>query len=138
MMNKTRSIVRQAGAIVIKPGAPPKVLLIRAKKEPAHWIFPKGNIEPEETAQCAAVRELSEEAGIIGKPVRQAGKSVYCFDGKQYHVIYYLMKYGSTESCGEPGRDPRWYTVDEALALLSFLDSREVLKNMKSSINKMI
>jgi len=133
-MVETERVIQQAGAIAFKPGTPPLVLLVRAKKNPTNWIFPKGHIEPGETSENAAVRELLEEAGITGKLVRLAGESEHCFGEKLYHVIYFIVTYGSTESTGEPGRTPRWCTMDEALTHLTFPDSREILKNMASYI----
>ncbi|MGA2507321.1 MAG: NUDIX domain-containing protein [Chitinispirillaceae bacterium] len=129
-MSETGHIIQQAGAILVKPGTPPMVLLIRAKKDTSHWIFPKGHIEPGEKAENAAVRELLEEAGIKGKPVRQAGNSEYRLNNRRYHVVYFLLTYCSTENNGEIGRFPRWCTIDEAMKLLSFHDSREILSLM--------
>jgi 8-oxo-dGTP pyrophosphatase MutT (NUDIX family) len=61
-------MVFQAGAVVFKivDGAP-QIMLVRAKKTPEHWIFPKGHVEAGETAEIAAARELEEEAGIRGE-----------------------------------------------------------------------
>jgi mutator protein MutT len=141
-MAGTERVIQQAGAITFKPGTPPLVLLVRAKKDPAHWIFPKGHIDSGETAEEAAVRELLEEAGVTGKPVRKAGECEHRLGEKQYHVIYFIMTYGSTESSGEPGRTPRWCSIDEALTLLTFPDSRKILisiapgaKNGADSVN---
>jgi len=134
-MAETECVIQQAGAIVVRPGTPPKVLLVRAKKNPGHWIFPKGHIEPDETAENASVRELLEETGVRGKSLRYAGQSKYRLDDKTYNVVYYLCRYVSTESKGESGRTPCWCTMDEALTLLTFPASREVLKSMVSYIN---
>lgn len=37
------------------------------------WIVPGGGVEPEETTSVAAVREVIEEAGVIGKIDRCLG-----------------------------------------------------------------
>ncbi|MBN2035732.1 MAG: NUDIX domain-containing protein [Chitinispirillaceae bacterium] len=126
-MAENGACIKQAGSIVVKPGAPPQVLLVKARNNPAHWIFPKGHIEAGETAGQAAARELLEEAGVAGKPVRMAGESTYWFQGKCFHVDYFLLRYASTDSDGEPGRSPSWHTIEEALSLLSFTDARKVL-----------
>ena len=129
-MAETECVIRQAGAIVVRPGTLPKVLLVRAKKNPGRWIFPKGHIAPDETAENASVRELLEEAGIRGKPLQYAGQSKYRFDDKWSNIVYFLCRYIATESNGEQGRTPRWCTIGKAITLLSFPDSREVLKRM--------
>jgi bis(5'-nucleosidyl)-tetraphosphatase len=129
-MTETECVIRQAGAIVVRPGTPLKVLLVRAKKNPAQWIFPKGHIEPDESAENAAVRELLEEAGVQGKSEQRAGESTYRLADKRYNVVYFVCRYIATENNGEQGRTPRWCTIDEALGLLTFNDSRGLLKQM--------
>ena len=52
-------MVPQAGAIAFRiVDEAPQIMLVRAKKTPEHWIFPKGHIEAGETAEIAAAREL--------------------------------------------------------------------------------
>ena len=68
-------LIRQSGAIVVRlDQEEPRVLLVTAKRNPDRWIFPKGHVEKNETAEEAALREAREEAGVIGK-VRRAGGS---------------------------------------------------------------
>jgi 8-oxo-dGTP pyrophosphatase MutT (NUDIX family) len=120
-MTDANKTIRQAGAIAFMvEGRSPKVLLVRAKRDPSHWIFPKGHIEPGETAPKAAVRELLEEAGIRGKVVRKAGESSYSILSRQYRATYFLCAYDAMEHMGEEGRSPCWCSVDDALSLLSF------------------
>jgi bis(5'-nucleosidyl)-tetraphosphatase len=135
-MADVNQVIRQAGAIAVRSGSSPMILLVKAKKNPDHWIFPKGHIEPGETAEVTAGRELAEEAGIKGNPVQRAGESVFCIGETQYHVVYYLMSYHSTLSNGEPGRSPRWCTVEEANRLLSFSDIKRILIDIASLVNK--
>ena len=69
-------VVYQGGAIVIRDSADgPKVLLVRAKRDPRNWIFPKGHQEKGETLAETAVGELAEEAGVVGV-VDSAGRCV--------------------------------------------------------------
>jgi 8-oxo-dGTP pyrophosphatase MutT (NUDIX family) len=104
------------------------VLLVRAKRDPLHLIFPKGHIEPGEDAQTAAIRELKEEAGVNGNALRMIGGRTYTRDSASYRVTYFLIRFRDVHDQGEEGRDPTWYTIPEALALLSFSDARELLQ----------
>ncbi len=44
-----------------------EVLLVRSRRGP--WTIPGGRIDPGETPEHAAVRELREEAGVVGASV---------------------------------------------------------------------
>ena len=55
----------RAVAIIIKNN---KVALIHRKKEGRnYWVFPGGGVEKGETPEEAAVREIQEELGLVGK-----------------------------------------------------------------------
>jgi ADP-ribose pyrophosphatase YjhB (NUDIX family) len=129
------TIIEQAGAIVFKnTEAGPLILIVRAKKDPSHWIFPKGHIDPGETAEDAGIRECAEEAGVVGRIVRRAGVEEFSMADKMYRVTYFLVRYASVSGKGETARQPRFCTIDDALSLLSFPASKEMLKNMRSWI----
>lgn len=133
-MAGTGNVVQQAGAIAVRnpgaPGATPEILLVRSKKNPSHWIFPKGHVEKDETEEAASVRELLEEGGIEGSIISRAGRCEHSLDGVRYGVTYYLLRYISTQSGGEPGREPSWCTVEEALRRLSFPDLKKMLRTV--------
>lgn len=62
------SAVRQAGAVAVRTDGPePRFLVVTARRDPSHWIFPKGHVEPGEELDEAALRELEEEAGVTGE-----------------------------------------------------------------------
>ncbi|MBN2036890.1 MAG: NUDIX domain-containing protein [Chitinispirillaceae bacterium] len=110
----------------------PHVLLVRAKRNPGNFIFPKGHVEPGETEAETAVRELHEEAGVRGTVLGDAGYCSYVRDGMAYGVRFFLLRYEETLHEGEMGRDPRWFPVERACATLTFADSRDLLRSMKS------
>src|SRR4051794_37211261 len=94
---ETMSPIAQAGAIAARRnGSRVEVLIARAKKNPLEWIFPKGHIEDEETAEHAALRELQEEAGVAGHIVRPLGASVFLSARGQVEVAYFLVRFTGT------------------------------------------
>lgn len=50
-----------------------KVLLVTSSSRPEQWIVPGGGIEPEEEPSATAVREVVEEAGVMGRLHRRLG-----------------------------------------------------------------
>jgi 8-oxo-dGTP pyrophosphatase MutT (NUDIX family) len=126
-LEETLPRVVEAGAIAYKiAGAEPSILLVRAKKNPGEWIFPKGHIEQEETAERAAARELQEEAGVIGERIAYVGALEFRSGTEDVRVEYYLFKHLADVAASEE-RETRWCRYDEALRLLSFKDAAELL-----------
>jgi 8-oxo-dGTP diphosphatase len=77
-------------ALVAGSDASPHILLIRRGAEPfiGRWALPGGFVDEGERPLDAARRELAEETGIV-------------FDGTLHN----------TGTFGDPGRDPRGWTV---------------------------
>lgn len=42
------------------------MLLVTSSRRPDNWIVPGGGVEPNEEPSCTAVREVLEEAGVVG------------------------------------------------------------------------
>lgn len=128
--------VAQAGAIAVKPGnGEPLVLITTAKDNPAHWLFPKGHVEPGETAREAAIRELREETGVVGEYVGQAGRNEFTRNGKLLSVEYFVLRFvGQTEA--EEGRQIQWVSVSDAQAILTFAGIRQVLADAVSLVDQ--
>ena len=123
------SRVCQAGGIVIKKsGQRRSVLLVRAKKDPTVWIFPKGHVEEGETAAEAALRETREEAGIKGEVVKAIGGPLEFNNGRYDVTVQYFLIRPKSESAETDGREKRWFTVDDALEVLQFDGARRLLK----------
>jgi 8-oxo-dGTP pyrophosphatase MutT (NUDIX family) len=121
--------VPQAGGIVIrKDGDRLSVLLVRAKKDPSVWIFPKGHIEPGETAAETALRETHEEAGVDGEIVGPIGAPLEFNNGRYDVRVQYFLIRPRSESAETDGREKQWFSIDDALGLLPWDDARQLLK----------
>jgi ADP-ribose pyrophosphatase YjhB (NUDIX family) len=123
--------VAQAGGIAFR--ADPErggvsVLLVSSKKEPGHWIFPKGHVEAGETAAQAALRETEEEAGVDGELLGPAGALEFDWRGNRYRVEYFLIR-AIGDTGATDGRDKAWLPFDDAVARLSYPDTRKLLRD---------
>jgi len=134
-MHFTHALVPEAGAIVVRyQGDSPRVLLVTASRNPAHWLFPKGHIEAGETPEEAAAREVREEAGVVGTVWGPAGSTEYRLDGKTYQVRYFLLAFDREEGQGEAERERLWCSFEEAQERLSFPDLRKLLRDAWSRL----
>jgi 8-oxo-dGTP pyrophosphatase MutT (NUDIX family) len=124
-------IIHQSGAIVIRRDRKTiRVLLITTKRSRENWIFPKGHIEKGETPEAAALREVKEEAGVVGKLIGPAGAIEYGFLGARARVEYFLAELSREAGPPEDGRDRLWCEVDEALERLSHKSTRKLLRQV--------
>jgi 8-oxo-dGTP pyrophosphatase MutT (NUDIX family) len=128
MSHDSNRSISQAGAIAFRENnGKAQVLLVRSKKDPSHWIFPKGHVEIGESLEITSSRELFEEAGIEGSIIAKAGELEFSYGDRSYHVTYYLHKFQKVLGCGELGREPQWFNIEDALNSIVFLNSRELL-----------
>jgi len=120
--------VEQAGAVVFRLGKRLKVLIVTSRKEPSHWIFPKGHIEPGESGKEAALREAEEEAGAVGEIIGPALGTVEFSSGTDdVRVRYYPVKLTHEVRCSEL-REIRWVDPADALKTLTHDTTRELLQ----------
>jgi 8-oxo-dGTP diphosphatase len=122
--------VEAAGGVVVRHGeGGPKVALVHRPKY-NDWSHPKGKLDPGETFEQAAVREVLEETGMRCRPVRELGESHYeDRNGRPKVVRWWLME---VEDAGqfEPGREVdalRWVSPGKARELLTYERDRELL-----------
>lgn len=119
--------VPQAGAVAVKLDGPePLFLVVTVRHNPEEWIFPKGHIEPGEAPVDAAVRELREEAGVIGTALGPLASSTFRSGEEDVEVTYFLIL-ASTEAHAQEGRRVAWLPHLSARARLSFENARQLL-----------
>jgi 8-oxo-dGTP diphosphatase len=92
-------LIRAAGGIVIRPVANGRLEVACIFREArGDWTFPKGKLDPAETFEQAALREVWEETGMTCEVIRFAGSTNYTHrKGKPKIVAYYLMSVGTGE-----------------------------------------
>jgi 8-oxo-dGTP pyrophosphatase MutT (NUDIX family) len=122
-------IVEQAGAVVYRrDDNRVRILLVRARRNPEDWIFPKGHVEPGETADVAAVREAEEEAGVTGRVVSRIAPAVtFTQQDRRVRVKYFLVEF-KREVRSSERRELAWLAPPDALKRLTHESARDVLE----------
>ena len=96
----------------------------------AYWNIPSGRIEPHETPEQGACRELAEETGLIVTPADMllVGTSSVASPNKVSHAWTFTVaiEHPSLDVQDPDGlvQDARWFPIDEAAAVLGLLPYR--------------
>jgi 8-oxo-dGTP pyrophosphatase MutT (NUDIX family) len=125
-----------AGAVVFRATSKgPHYLLVEATGRRGRWVFPKGHIETGETAAEAALREVTEEAGVRALPIRRLRRIEQKQDGKWISIVYFLMAHAGRAAPLE-NRRTRWLGFDEAIEALDLEKSRRLLRSADRLISR--
>jgi 8-oxo-dGTP diphosphatase len=115
--------VRAAGGVVLRHG---RVAVVHRPKYD-DWSLPKGKLDPGESFEDAALREVEEETGLRCTLVRELPAVEYEVRGRPKLVRYWAMEV-EDETPFVPNDEVdevRWLEPAEALALLSYDRDRE-------------
>ncbi len=122
-------VVQAAGGLVVRRRK--RALEIAVVHRPVHhdWSFPKGKLEPGETFELAARREVQEETGMACRLLRFIGHTEYMDrKGRPKAVAYWIMvpESGVFKPNAEVD-ELRWVSLDQATRLLSYPRDRELV-----------
>ena len=94
------------------------------------WTLPKGKLDPGESFEDAALREVVEETGQRCTLGRELPSTRYEVNGRPKLVRYWLMT-PESEAPFEPNDetdDLRWLAPEDANGLLTYARDRELLR----------
>ena len=116
-----------AGGVVYRlKDKTPELLVVTARRDPSAWVLPKGHVEPGESTEQTAVREVLEETGVTARIVEFLTTSRQVVQGVPQQIEYYLLEKVAEGKNGE-GRRLAWLTEEAALRRLTFEESRAVV-----------
>jgi 8-oxo-dGTP diphosphatase len=120
--------VPAAGGVVVRGG---RVALVHRPKYD-DWTLPKGKLDPGESFEDAALREVEEETGLRCRLVRELGTTEYPDGhGRRKHVRWWEMEpLGGDFTPNREVDELRWLPPDEAAELLSYDRDRELLRSL--------
>lgn len=119
-----------------------EVALIRSRRR---WGLPKGHLEPGETVQQAACREVFEETGLRGEVVDKLGEITYRFMNKWTEckpvrvfkrVHFYLIRWteGDVDGHDYEVDEARWFAIETALETLSYATEKKMMRRAQAYI----
>ncbi|HXU37627.1 MAG TPA: NUDIX hydrolase [Blastocatellia bacterium] len=129
-----KQILAAGGIIIDESGASRRVLLVH-RPQYDDWTFPKGKLDPGETVEEAAVREVREETGLKCRIIRKLAVARYlsrkCRKGRLIpKVVHYFLMERSSRRIKVPGDEvdlALWLDLDEASQKLTYSQDKKLL-----------
>jgi 8-oxo-dGTP diphosphatase len=123
----------------------PQIAIVSMKPK-LRWQLPKGIVDPGETPEITAVREVKEEAGIETKLLDLIETIEYWYRSTKYgkpvrfhkFVHFYLLEYvsGDVSNHDHEVEEARWVSFEEAIEMLAFKGERDVVEKAREMILK--
>ncbi|HEX4806505.1 MAG TPA: NUDIX hydrolase [Conexibacter sp.] len=132
---------RSAGGVVVR--GEQVIVIVPTRRGPQGQrvlALPKGHVDPGETPDRTALREVREETGVDAVLREKLGDVRYFYqrDGKRIfkRVTFYLFAYrgGSLDDHDDEVEEARWMPLSEAVAALSYDGEREMAERALSAI----
>ncbi|WP_165423674.1 NUDIX hydrolase [Ktedonosporobacter rubrisoli] len=128
-----------AGAIILREvEGKLKIALAQHQKSPDDWALPKGHVEPGETIEQTARREVYEETGLsniqlikyLGLVTRQSVRDTGVIQLKKIHYYLAYSPIGHSEELPTDAKfkGVAWFTPEEILALVPHKEDLTFLK----------
>jgi 8-oxo-dGTP pyrophosphatase MutT (NUDIX family) len=127
-----------AGGVVVRAaGGRVDVALVRVGPQ-GRWQLPKGLVEPGESPEAAAAREVREEAGVEADVAAPVETIEYWYvasrrgERVRYHkrVHFFLCRYrsGDVADHDHEVQEARWVSAAEVPGMLAFANERRVVE----------
>jgi 8-oxo-dGTP pyrophosphatase MutT (NUDIX family) len=142
----TKDQISAGGVAFRRAGSKVQIAIVSVKPS-LRWQLPKGIVDPDETPEFTAVREVKEEAGIETELLRLIETIEYWYQRVQYgqriryhkFVHFYLLQYQSGDVADHDHEieESRWVSVEQAIERLAFKSERGVVEKALEIIRKM-
>jgi 8-oxo-dGTP pyrophosphatase MutT (NUDIX family) len=116
-----------AGGVAIRERDGVREVVVVTSSSGVGWVLPKGLIDPGETAEEAALREVGEEAAVACETIALLGEfAIEKHGGDIAQTTFFLMRVLRIDDMRE-ARERRWVTLEVARAMLAAPGAKLVL-----------
>ncbi len=125
-----------AGGIVEKQTSDGlKITIVYRERYGPEWSLPKGKINPDESLEDAALREVYEETSCIARIKRYVGTIDYLVEGIPKVVFFWIMSLEKENSFQESEETKQilWLSPKEAMKRLTHQNQRDILEKAYSN-----
>jgi 8-oxo-dGTP diphosphatase len=129
----TEKRIEAAGGVVMRRGPEETEVAVVHRPRYDDWSFPKGKLDPGETFEEAALREVREETGLTCRLGPELAFAHYD-DGKGRPKV---VRYWLMAVIEDPGFEPsdevdelRWLTPGDANDLLTYSRDRKLVRSL--------
>jgi 8-oxo-dGTP diphosphatase len=120
--------VEAGGGVIVRDGC---VLLVH-RAHYGDWSLPKGKLDPGESWEEAALREVEEETGLRCELGDEVGRTYYLDSrGRDKEVRYYLMTADGEPVAQNEIDEVRWVPLWEAAGMLSYARDIDVISGLR-------
>jgi 8-oxo-dGTP diphosphatase len=123
-------LVRAAGGVVTRGGENGTEFLVVHRPRYDDWSLPKGKLEPGESAEAGAIREIAEETGVEVRLGAALPDHEYIDRHGRPKIVHYweMTPVGRTSwSPNDEVDETRWIGAAEAATLLSYENDRRLV-----------
>ena len=136
--NSINEVIQAAGGLLWRINDTSQEIAIIHRPHHNDWSLPKGKMEPGESWQTTALREVWEETGCLAKLDSFAGSVAYTFNGIAKVVLFWNMSIVK-EGEFKPNLEVDqliWMSPKEALKKLDYSGERALIhKSLLSKAN---